>query len=188
MPIDYPPQILKLADGQTLPAANTTATEGDLIMPHPNDAGGGEIWTAIDVSGTLYWMGREQVVEMTTDNNSTITSSTRYIMQWAPRASRTAFLVSLDGHWDQLAGTTNNNYYVVTVEYMGATIASFSTQNGADDTWKRLAQSIAAVVNFASLDDDTDAAGSRALSFNFALVGGQTLKWGVGCVVREILA
>lgn len=47
--------IIKLASGASVPAAADYA-EGQLLQPHPDDAGG-ELFTCVDVGGTKHWMG-----------------------------------------------------------------------------------------------------------------------------------
>ena len=186
MPIDYPPQILQLTDGATLKAA-TTATEGDLLQPHPNDAGRGEIWTAVDVSGTLHWLGREQVTPTNFDDDAVINVGRAQDIQLAARSSRRVLLVSLDGHWDQTSGTTVNNYFTMTLTYRGATLASFSTQSDQDDNQVRIAQAINTIVDYSLLDNEVDAARSRQLRLVYTETGNQSLSWAVGLAIREIL-
>lgn len=177
--------IIKLGSGAAVPAAADYA-EGQLLQPHPDDANG-STYTCVDVGGTNYWLGVPSVVGTVIDEDGSINSTRRYMIQYAPRSSRKALASSLDGHWRQHEANSAANYFTLALMQKNVTLASFSTLNEDTGRWKRIAQTLDVVVDFTVLDDEVDAVGTEGFLFYFAEFGAQILGWGVGLEMREIM-
>jgi len=178
------PQIVVLGSGESIPAASGF-NEGDEIKRHFDDGGG--TFECGDVGGTKYWMGPEQVMPTFYDDDGTINTTRRNNIQYAPRASRKVYLISLDGHWQQRSATTGTNWFDLEIQLNLATITSFSTKDVAEDVWKRLNQAIGTVSDLSTMDDRADAIGTRAFVFYLFENGSQDMSWGIGLALREVL-
>ena len=140
---------------------------------------------AIDVGGTVYWLGAKQQVPFESTGVTTVNPVQR--CQWSPMASRKAVVVGYDGHYMQSETTTGTNYYTVSIKWKNATLATFSTQSASEDVQHRVTAAMGDVIDFADLDELADASGLQTLNIVLVESGTQILRFAISLVLREVL-
>lgn len=164
------------ADSSVIPVI-----EGQRLL----DLNTGDELQARTIGGTTRWHTDLYPISLEPDGLQTAT-----ITQWlqvAPRSGNFLWAHTLSIAYDQITGTTGTNYFVLTLDWLGATIASLSTQNQASDEWVYPARiTVDTLLNFDALAGTADTTGSQGLYETWTENGGQSMRFS-GCLwVSEV--
>jgi len=175
-----PPDRITIPSGTSLPAA-TDYSAGQEIY----DGNTGDLLLARTIGGTTRWHTDLSPIFLFSFPLQTATLT--QWLQMAPRSGNLLWAHTLTLAYDQITATTGTNYFVLTIDWLGATIATLSTQNQANDEWVFPTQiTVDTLLNFDTLDGTADASGSKGLYETWTENGAQSMRFN-GCLwVSEV--